>query len=78
MWMSITLLGNFFFFLFYFILFLSYDLQSWRKRVLLEDLCNEEDAFNLNKHRSHMERLRAGKDIQNHFVMNYLTNEDNI
>ena len=53
-------------------------IQSWRKRVLLEDLCNEDDARNLNGHRNHLEKLRAGKDIQNHFVMNYLTNEDNI
>ncbi len=46
--------------------------------MMIEDLCNQEDAQEYLRYSRHFERINAGKDIQNHFNMNYLTNEQNI
>lgn len=45
---------------------------------MFEDICNAEDAYDYFNTQRHMDKLKAGKEIENHFVMNYLTNENNI
>jgi len=45
---------------------------------VLEDLCNEEDSKDFLYTQMHLDKLKAGKQIQNHFVINYLSNENNI
>ena len=45
---------------------------------MFEDMCNNEDAEDFINTQKHLDKLKAGKEIQNHFVLNYLSNENNI
>ena len=45
---------------------------------MFEDMCNSEDADEYLNTRKYLDKLKAGKEIQNHFVLNYLSNENNV
>jgi hypothetical protein len=46
--------------------------------MIIEDICKYEEYKEIRKTELDLNKLKAGKDIENRLVLNYLTNQHNI
>jgi len=51
---------------------------SWKKRLMLEDLCNHEDKTYYKAQEKSLAYLKAGDDLEKHYIINFLKNEHNV
>ncbi len=51
---------------------------GWKKRLMIEEMCIKEELADRSKIEKAMRKLKAGQDIENVMVMNYLNNESAI
>jgi hypothetical protein len=49
---------------------------AWRKRLMVEWMCQFEDEKDEKVMDQYLQRLKVGSDIENTYVMGYLKNEN--